>query len=176
MKKFMDRFTAITDKICEVVSWFGMFTVFLLMVLITIDVIMTKLGKPIAGMYEVSCVLLSTLVFFSWAYTQVVHGHIHVVMFVGKMPRILRFICFGLTSVLSAVVMGVASYALIGIIKTKMSTGECTGTLMIPYWPFYIVEFVAFLLLTIVLARDAIKAVMAIGNREIAEEIQSTWV
>ncbi|MCD8145542.1 MAG: TRAP transporter small permease [Oscillospiraceae bacterium] len=171
-----NTFTKVTDKICEVVSWFGMFTVFLLMILICLDVVMTKLGRPIAGMYEVSCVLLSTLVFFSWAYTQVVHGHIHVVMFVSKMPRVLRFISFGLTSILSAVVMGIASYAIIGIIKIKYQTGECTGTLLIPYWPFYIVEFVAFLLMTVVLARDAIKAVMAIGDKEMAEEVQSTWV
>lgn len=177
MKKTMDSITTVTDRICIFVSYFSMVTIVIMMLMICADVVLsTFLKKPIAGMYELCQVILTTFVFSSWAYTQTVHGHIHVVMFVSKMPQKLRFICYGLTSIISTFVMGIATYgAYLGIIQ-KFTSRECTGTLLIPYWPFYIFETIAFGLLTIVLLRDAVKAVIAIGSQEMAAEVQAEWV
>lgn len=176
MKKTMDRITTVTDNVCRYLSFFSMVTIVIMMVMICADIVLGNIMRmPIAGLYEVCQVILTTLVFSSWAYTQTVHGHIHVVMFVSKMPQKLRFVCFALTSFLSTGVMGIACYAVFKqIIRTYISR-ECTGTLMIPYWPFYIFEMLAFGLMTIVLLRDALKAVFAIWDKEFAEEIQATW-
>ena len=176
MKKTMDRITTVTDKICQYVSVFSMITIIFMMVMICLDIVLGNLLKmPIAGLYEICQVVLTTLVFSSWAYTQTKHGHIHVVMFVSKMPQKMRFFCFALTSFLSTVVMGIACYAVCKqMIRTYISQ-ECTGTLMIPYWPFYIFEMLAFGLMTVVLLRDAVKSVLAITNDEFAQEIQATW-
>ena len=177
MKKFMDVFTRITDKICYYVNYFSMATIAIMMVLITVDVILKQVfGSPIAGAYEISQVLLSTLIFSSWAYVQSVHGHIHVTLFISRFHKIPRFICYGLTSLISAGTLGIATYAVYFQILSKKASGECTGVLMIPYWPFLIFEMVAFGLLTIILLRDAIKAVLAMFNEVFAEEVQSTWV
>jgi len=177
MKKFMDRFTLISDKVCYYVSFLSMAVIIIMMFLITIDVVLSLIfNYRIGGAYEISQMLLSTLVFSSWAYTQTVHGHIHVTMFVSKLPQKLRFVCYGLTSVISMVIMVIASNAVFHQIFAKMAANERTGTLLIPHWPFYIFELVALVLLAIVLLRDAIKSVGAIFNKEFAEEIQSTWV
>lgn len=172
----MDRITTVTDNVCRYLSVFSMVTIVLMMVLICADIVLGNIFKmPIAGLYEVCQVTLTTLVFSSWAYTQTKHGHIHVVMFVSKMPQKLRFFCFALTSFLSTIVMGIACGAVFKqIIRTYISQ-ECTGTLMLPYWPFYIFEMLAFGLMTIVLLRDAVKAALAMWNDEFAEEIQATW-
>ena len=176
MKKTMDKITKVTDNICRYVSFFSMLTIIIMMVLVCVDIVLGNIFKrPIAGVYEMCQVILTTLVFSSWAYTQTVHGHIHVIMFVSKFPQKIRFICFALTSLFSTGIMGIACYAVFKQMLSVMRTRECTGTLMIPYWPFYIFEGVAFGLLTVVLLRDAVKAVLAIGNKEFAEEIQSTW-
>lgn len=177
MKKFLKGYTLVGNKVCYYLSFFSMFTIVVMMVLITIDVLLSHiLNYRIPGCYEVSQVLLSTLVFSSWAYTQTVHGHIHVVMFISKMPQKLRFVCFSLTSIFSTVTLAVAAYAVWIRLFEVMESNERTGTLLIPYWPFYIFEFLAMALLAIVLLRDAIKAVYAIADKETAEEIQTTWV
>lgn len=176
MKKAMDKITKVTDDICRYLSYFSMLTIVVMMIFVCVDIVLGNIFKnPIPGTYEICQVLLTTLVFSSWAYTQSRHGHIHVVMFVSKFPQKLRFICFAFTSLLSTVIMGIASYAAFRQMLLVRRTRECTGTLMIPYWPFYIFEGLAFALMTVVLLRDAIKAVLAIGSKEFAEEIQSTW-
>ncbi|MCR5387642.1 MAG: hypothetical protein K6E56_00180, partial [Lachnospiraceae bacterium] len=90
-------------------------------------------------------------------------------------PQKLRFICFGITSLLSTVTMVIAAYAVYFSILDKKKSGECTGTLLIPYWPFFIFEFIAFILLALLLFKDTIKAFWAIGSKEVADEIQATW-
>ena len=176
MKKIMGRLTRGSDRVCYYVSYISMAVIVIMMFLITIDVLLSQFFKiRIPGAYEVSQMILSTLVFSSWAYTQTEHGHIHVVMFISKMPQKLRFVCYGLTSIISMVTMVIASYAVYTQILAKFANNERTGTLLIPHWPFYIFEFVALILLSIVLLRDAIKSICAIFDKEFAEEIQSTW-
>jgi TRAP-type C4-dicarboxylate transport system permease small subunit len=177
MKPFMDKFTVVTDKICYYVSYLSMAVIIVIMFLVSADVVLGKVFNiRITGTYEISQVLLSTLVFSSWAYTQTVHGHIHVVMFVSKMPQKIRFLCYGLTSIISMATMAIAGYAVYHQIIVKYISKERTGTLLIEHWPFYIFEFVAMILLSIVLLRDSIKSIAAMVDNEFAEEIQSTWV
>lgn len=174
--KALQKVTTVTDKICYYVSFFSMAMIVLMMFMITLDVILRKFfGSSIAGCYEICQMALSTLIFSSWAYTQSVHGHIHVTMFISKFPRVLRFICFGLTSLISVATMVFGVYGVWFQIGSVRASGECTGTLLIPYWPFYIFEWVAFILLSVVLFRDALKAIIAIGNTEMAQEIQAEW-
>lgn len=174
--KAMQKITTVTDKICYYVSFFSMAMIVLMMLMITLDVILkTFFRSTVTGCYEICQMALSTLIFSSWAYTQSVHGHIHVTMFINKFPRVLRFICFGLTSLISVATMVFGVYGVWFQIASVRASGECTGTLLIPYWPFYIFEWVAFILLSIVLFRDALKAIIAIGSEEMAAEIQSEW-
>jgi TRAP-type C4-dicarboxylate transport system permease small subunit len=132
-------------------------------------------NKPIRGGFEVTTMALCVFVFSSWSYTQTQHAHIHVTMFISKMPQKLRFVCFGLTSLFSTVILALATYAVLFHINEVRTDGTGTGLLHIPHWPFVAVECVALGLFSIVLLRDAIKAVLAIFNRAYAEEIMSSW-
>lgn len=179
MKRTFDKITTVSDKVCYFVSYFSMIVAVIMALMLTADVVLRKVTSgevSVKGCYEITQMLLSTFVFSTWAYTQSVHGHIHVVMFIQKMPQKLRFFCYGLTSLLSVATMVFGAYAVYHQIFNVMKTGESTANLMIPYWPFYIFEFVAFVLLALVLLRDALKAVIAMWNRDLAEEIQSEWV
>ncbi len=177
MKKFMKAFTIVTDKIGYYVCYFSMLTVVIIMLIMTADVVCSHLfNTRILGAYEVTSCLLSTLVFSSWAYTQTEHGHIHVVMFIKKFPPKLRFIAFGVTSAISTIVMGIATYAVYLQMIAKFNNEEATAVLMIPHWPFYVFELVAFGLMTIILCRDTITAFMAMGDQEIADDVTQHWV
>ncbi len=174
--------TKVTDRICLIVSYFSMAVAAFLCIILFADVVLRKvslLGSfnfTVKGAYEMCQVGLSMFVFSSWAYVQTIHGHIHVVMFVQKMPQKMRFICFGFCSLLSVVTMCFASYGLWGKIFEVIASGEKTSTLQIPFWPFYIFEFVAFVLLAVVLLLDALKSIIAIFNKEMADQIQKDWV
>lgn len=178
----MKGVTAVTDKICYWVSYFSMIVTVLMAVLLTADVILRKVTPlfgdawSIKGCYEITQMALCTFVFSTWAYTQCVHGHIHVTMFVSKMHQKPKFICFAFTSLLSTATMAFGAYAAFFQIGVVKASGESTANLLIPYWPFYIFEFVALALLAVVLLRDTIKAIMASWDTETAEEIEKEWV
>ena len=176
MKKTLNALTSAFGKACYILCFASMFIIVVMMLLMFVDSMMgLALNQRIPGSYELVQVMLSILVFSSWAYTQTVHGHINVVMFIRMFPQKLRFICYGLTSILSTVTMFFAARAVFGMIADTLASGEATGTLLIPLWPFYIFEFLAFALLAIVLLFDAVKAVIAIKDQEYAEEIMSNW-
>lgn len=176
MKSAVLTSTKAIKKLCYYVCFVSMILVACMMLLMFVDSMLGLFfNSRITGSYEVVQCMLCILVFTSWAYTQTEHGHIHVVMFVRMMPQKLRFFCFSLTALLSTATMGFASYALIAIIKSKKISGECTGTLLIPYWPFYVIEFVAFAVFTLALLCDTIKSIIAIGDKEVAEEIMESW-
>ena len=176
MKNAVLGATSAIKKLCYYVCFVSMILIVVMMMIMFVDSMLGLFfNNRITGTYEVVQCLLSIVVFTSWAYTQTEHGHIHVVMFVRMMPQKLRFFCFSLTAILSTVTMGFATYALIGAIQGKMASGEATGTLLIPFWPFYIIEFVAFLVFTLALLCDTIKAIMAMFDNEIADDIMKSW-
>lgn len=174
--KGLQTFSKVTDRISYLFCYLAMFTIVVMMVLVCADVIMGNfLHKPVAGIYEICSLLLTTTIFSSWAYTQTVHGHIHVTMFIRKMPQKLRFICYGITSAISTVTMCIATYgATLATIK-KVETNEFSGTLQIPFWPFYTFMVIAFALLAILLGRDTVKAFIAMFDKDMAEEIMKDW-
>ncbi len=172
----MKKFTKVTNKISVYVSYLSMTAVVFIMLYMTLDVVLRHLANaPIRGGYEVSTLAMVILIFTSWSYTQTVNGHIHVTMLVRIFPKIPRFIVFGVTSLLSAVVMGIGTYAAYLASIQKYNTNESTGMLLIPHWPFMVIECIALGFFTLILLRDAIRAFMAMYNDEIAEEITSTW-
>ena len=177
MKKFMAGYTTVTNKVCYGLCFASMIMIAVMMLLMFVDSMLGLfVNVRLAGTYEMTQMMLCIVVFSSWAYTQTVHGHINVVMFVRMMPHKLRFICFGLTSILSMVTMCFAARAVYSAMFEKMAANEATATLLIPLWPFYIFEFAAFVLLAVCLLCDAIKACAAIFDHDFAEEVMSSWV
>ena len=177
MKKFMSAYTNIASKACYYLCFFSMAMVAMMMVLMFVDSMLgLTLNIRITGSYELVQCMLCILVFSSWAYTQTVHGHINVVMFVRLMPHKLRFVCYGFTSILSMATMIFAARAVFTAMLEKFASQEATGTLLIPLWPFFVFEFLAFVLLAVVLLCDAIKACAAIFDKDFAEEIMATWI
>ena len=176
MKKFLYAFSNVTDKLCYWMSFISMACVVLMMFLMFIDVCLSLIFNiRILGAYEVTSLALLTFVFSSWAYTQSVHGHIHVTMFINMMPQKLRFLCFGITSLISVVTMACASYAGYLAIFERMAGGDASANLLIPYWPFYVLMTVAFVFFTIILLIDMCKAFLAMFDKEVADDIQAHW-
>jgi len=172
----MKGYTLVGNKLCYWLCYCSQVLIACMMVFMFVDSMLGLfLDSRILGSYEIVQCMLLIVVFSSWAYTQTVHGHIHVTMFVGFMPRVLKFICFGITSLLSVVTMVFASVGAYRGLIDKMASREATGTLLIPYWPLFIFMFVAFVLMAVVLLCDAIKAFAAIVDDDFAKEVTASW-
>lgn len=176
MKKAIKLYSNVTAKICYYVCFISMILIAAMMLIMFVDSMLGLFANyRITGIYELVQCLLLIVVFTSWAYTQTVHGHIHVTMFVGKMPQKLRFICFSLTSLISVITMVFATWGVGKGIMEKIASHEITATLMIPIWPLFVVECVVFALFALVLLGDTVKSFIAIFDKEFADDVQSSW-
>ncbi|MGN1001703.1 MAG: TRAP transporter small permease [Oscillospiraceae bacterium] len=176
MKNFVNGYCSIVKKVCYYVCFISMAMVACMMVLMFVDAMLGLIfNSRITGSYEIVQMMLCVLVFTSWAYTQTERGHIHVVLFIRMLPHKLRFICYSITSILSTVTIGVGTYGVFKSVLDYLESGEATGTLLIPQWPFVAVECLAFAALTIALLGDTLKSITAIFNKEVAEDVMSSW-
>ena len=176
MKKFMKGYTLVTNKVCYYICYVGMILIAVMMAIMFVDSMLGLFANyRITGIYELVQCLLLVVVFTSWAYTQTVHGHIHVTMFINMFPQKLRFFCFAVTSFISVATMAFGTYGVYRGIGEKMASKEITATLMIPIWPLFVIECVVFAMFTLVLLGDAVKSAIAMFDKEMADEIQSSW-
>lgn len=176
MKKVISGYTLVTNKLCYWICYLSMILIAAMMCIMFVDSMLGLIfNYRITGIFELVQCMLLIVVFASWAYTQTVHGHIHVTMFVGMMPQKLRFICFSLTSIISVATMFFGTWGVGKGILEKMASREITATLMIPIWPLFVVEAVVFGLFALVLLGDTVKSIGAIFDKEYADEIQSSW-
>jgi TRAP-type C4-dicarboxylate transport system permease small subunit len=172
----MKTLTKVSDKLCNIVSYFSMAACAAIMCLMAADVLLRHLfNRPITGAYEITTMIMTILIFSSWSYTQTIHGHVHVTMFLGMMPQKLRFLLFGVTSLFSTIIIGLATYASYIHTFELIEDNTSTGTLLIPHWPFMGLECIALFLFTLVLLLDTVKAFMAMFSKEYATEVQSYW-
>ena len=176
MKKVINGYSLVTSKICYYICYIGMILIAAMMVIMFVDSMLGLFANyRIVGIYELVQCLLLVVVFTSWAYTQTVHGHIHVTMFINMMPQKIRFLFFSLTSLVSVATMAFATVGVYRGIGEKMASHEITATLMIPIWPLFVVETVVFAMFTLVLLGDAFKSIVAMFDKEMADDIQSSW-
>lgn len=147
-----------------------------IMVLNIADVIMTKFFQAnIQGAYELTERLLMILVFACLAYGEMNDAHVHTTLFIAKLPRTLKFIIFGIVSVLATGASGFWAYALRIQIAESIRKNTVTDVLKIPLYPFYIIAFICVIILTVCLAWHMIKVFLAIRNDQCAEEVTKSW-
>jgi TRAP-type C4-dicarboxylate transport system permease small subunit len=131
-------------------------SLFIMMIVTVIDVIARYAGRPLLGFFEITSLLLVSLVFFAVAQTQAIKGNVNVEVLYSHLPKrlqgligcITHLFCLGLS-----VLMGWRSWLQSQDILEK---GQVTGTLFIPMFPFYLIVVFGFALLSLVFLFDAI--------------------
>jgi TRAP-type C4-dicarboxylate transport system permease small subunit len=111
----------------------------------------------------------------SFAYGQSKKVHINITLIISRMPRIPKFIIFGLMSILSAVTAGVMAYSAYIQIGYSIKNHLITDVLYWPKTPLFVVEFISLLALTVVLIFDTIMIFAALKDDDVAAEVVSTW-
>ncbi|MCL1828047.1 MAG: TRAP transporter small permease [Oscillospiraceae bacterium] len=157
----------------SVITYAGFFAI---MLLIVADVTLRKLlNSPIPGAYEIVQYALMASVFASFAYCQSERGHVHITMIIRLMPQKLRFAAYSFTGLLSAVIAGYLGYAAIRQANQAFEANYTTGLLKFAVFPFFWIMAITMFLFTVAIFFDVIRSVIAIFNRDFADEIQKDW-
>ncbi len=171
------------SKIDKVVLWatrifaiFSFVAIIFMMVFITADVVgRTFFNTSIKGTYEIVEVAMGTSVFTVLAYTEAMHGHVHVTLIIGRFPAKVRIFFYALTSLLTTVLIGVAAYAAIKQVGISAASNQITAVMKIPYAYLYSMLAASMIVFCITLAYSSVKAVAAIFNAEVQAEVESHW-
>ena len=157
----------------SVISYVGFSAI---MLLIVVDVTLRKmLNSPVPGAYEVVQYMLMAAVFPSFAYCQSERGHVHITMLIRVFPQKLRFAAYSFTGLLSAAIAGYLGYAAIRQANQAYAGNYTTGLLKFSVFPFFWVMAITMFIFTIAIFFDVIRSLIAMFNREFADEIQKDW-
>ena len=141
-----------------------------------VDVVMRYVfHSPILGDIEMVEVVMSIIVFATFAYTQCEKGHIHVTLLIERLPRKIGIMIYAINSLLVAAASVAVSIGLFqqgGYVLRKHTTSVIRH---IPYYPFYYVASILMWVFTAVLIADAIINFMAVSNKEAEERVTENW-
>lgn len=172
MKKLYRVFEIISN-IFAAISFIG---VFIGVIFVVVDVIMRYLFKtPIPGDYDITQLWLSVIVFASLAYVQTQKGHVGVTMVIKALPQKIALAVFGVATLVGAFISGICAYSCYELALRAVARNTVSMMAHIPLYPFEYFEGICMALLCIVMILDAILCFMAIGDKEAAEKITSTW-
>jgi TRAP-type C4-dicarboxylate transport system permease small subunit len=146
-----------------------------LMIIITVDVLLRIcLNSPILGAYEICQLLLSVVIFTSFAYLQSEKGHVSVNLLIDRFPPKVRSVILCIDYLVATAFAAVWAYGawLQGVVY--MTSGNTTALLKLPYPPFYFIEAISMALFCIVLLIDTLTLIGALFNEELAAEV-ATW-
>ena len=163
------KVTTVFAAICCVAIGFMMFS-------ISLDVFTRwTTGGSIKGIYELVELTMGMGVFAAFSYTQIRHSHVHVTLLIQYYPQKAKMLSYAITSLITTVVMFAISYAALLQSQAAAANNQITNTLRIPFYPFYAFESIAMFFFGVVLVFDTIRCFIAVFNKEMADEVQSSW-
>ena len=172
----MKKLGSIVNKISDIVAIISYVVVAILVLMNVADIFMTKIfHNSISGAYEISECVLMCGVFAAFAYGQTKKTHVHMTLFIAKMPGRTKFIPYFLGNVLSTVMSLLLTYAMATQTMREYTGNTVTGILKMPYWPFYLISVIAMAVFTFTLLYEVLISFMAIFKDEYGEEIASHW-
>lgn len=155
MRKVRDKF----GKIVVGISYIGMLSCLVIVIMTTIDVILRKISNTsILGSNEITEMLMVVMMAFGIPALQVVGGHVQVDLLVNKIPG--RGKCFYKSFILLIEIglLGLMAFGTFQKIISLITRKTTTAVILIPQMPFAIFLCLGLLLFCILLLMDAIIA------------------
>ena len=172
----MEQFEKIVKRMTGAVSIISFVGFALVMLITVVDIVIRYVtGESILGVYEIVERVMICAVFASFAYTQTEHGHVMISLLVAKYPPKFKMIMLALNNLLSAAASVLVGYAAARQAMVAYNSNYTTGILLIPTFPFYWVVVAAMVALFIAFILDAVRDIVALGNKELADKINSEF-
>ncbi len=172
----MKRYDKINNIVGDCVAYASMVFVAWMMVLNVADIFASKIGgSSIQGAYELSEVSLMCAVFLAFAYGQTQKTHVHMTLFIGRLPKRSKYVPFFIGNLCSFGMCLVFAYAFTNQTIRQYTTHTITGILHIPYFPFYVISLIGLYAFCFTLLYDLIVSLLAIFKDDYAEIVSSHW-
>ena len=172
----MKKFDKVVNIITDWVAYASMVAVAVMMFLNVADVFASKIGgSSISGAYEITECSLMCAIFLALAYGQTQKTHVHMTLFISKLPGRTKFIPFFLGNALSMLMSILLTYATITQTRRQLADNTVTGILYIPYFPFYVIAVIGMIAFDLALAYDVILSFLAMFKDEFGELVSSHW-
>jgi TRAP-type C4-dicarboxylate transport system permease small subunit len=156
------------------VGFLGLFCITAMMLITTIDLMARSVfGRAITGVFEIMSLMFCVTLYSGLAYCQTQHGHIHVTLLVTKLPGRLKYLMWGITSLIGAgagCMVAAASLIQAGVVEQQYMR---TVILWVPYYPFYTFGGICMSLLSLCMLLDCVKSFVAVFNPKYADEVNS---
>lgn len=147
-----------------------------MMALIVSDVLLRfAADKPILGAFEICQMIMAMLVLLAFPYAQKRKSIIHVTFLLFKYRGKIKYVIWFLGNILEAVIFYLFGFFTIKHSIFLKTSGATSGTLLIPYWPFYLVVGIGLLLFAVIVSYDSVKYFASIFDDEMAETINKEW-
>jgi TRAP-type C4-dicarboxylate transport system permease small subunit len=132
-----DRPTIMLKVLTKPLSYAGAAVLFMMMLLTTCDVIGRYVfNSPIMGTFELTEFMMVCLVFCSLAYAQSQEGHIAVGILVSRFPKMIQSVVKIINYLLTLLILILITWMSIERGFEVKANNECSGTLLIPLYPF----------------------------------------
>jgi TRAP-type C4-dicarboxylate transport system permease small subunit len=137
-----------------------------MLALVVADIVGIKaLSHPVPGGIEVVGFLGVVVIGFAIAYVQVLHGHIQVDFIVMKLPERPRAIIEAITTLMGVAFFVFLSWRTFDYARSLQLSGEVSMTQKIPFFPFIYGLAVCYVVTTLVLILEFMKAILKVGQR-----------
>lgn len=174
--KFIEKFKNVISAISRYTGYLSYLCFALIILLTVVDVVLRKtIDKPIVGGYEIITYLLLVGVFASFAYCQVLRGHIQVTMILRLLPKRAVFIIYSITSALTAVIMSFVAYAAAQQAIYVMEKGFRSDTLHFVTYPFIWLECICMVVFALACILDTVQSVYAIFHSDLQDQLLAEW-
>ena len=127
-------------------DFLGGISMFLMMLVITVNVILRKLSITFGGAAEYVQFLMAACVGFSIANCAAKKGHIEISMFVDKMPKVLRIFFEVLVNLITLIFVAATSYFLVIYGIGYLKSGTVGMISRVPLYPFTWIASLGFIM------------------------------
>ena len=140
------------NNIAEKIIWIGIFTLVIMVLVISIDVIgRFFFNSPLVGSLEIIDLCMALLGGFAIMYTSVKRGHVAVDVLVEKFSERMQILVVRISSFIGFVLWGIVAWQIFSRAVSAFKTREPSEVLLIPLAPFYLTLAIGITLCSIVL-------------------------
>ena len=131
------------------------FVTIALMLLTVLDVILRYFfNAPIGGTYELTCLVLTIIVFFAVGYSQEFNEHVVIDILYDHLPRKAKWVMSLISTLIYLAIVVLMFWTVAKYSITLISTNAQTPILKIPHWPLVIASAVGLFSYILALIND----------------------
>jgi TRAP-type C4-dicarboxylate transport system permease small subunit len=145
MSSKLGRFNKVIEQISVWLNWVAVAGMWLMLLIITIDVVGAKVFRfPLPGVFDIVCLLGFLIVALAIPFTHTIRGHISIEFFVDRLGKRAQAIITTIAAALALILFFAMTWQMFSYSRITQLSGEITASLRIPVFPIMFIATVSF--------------------------------